>query len=141
MSVQLTQAEDAAVVTVRRYIDAFNIGDAEAMAACFAVPGTILDGMAPHLWYGPTAAKDWYQDVLAEGEHAGASDYQVTIGTPLHADVTGDAAYVVSPATMTFKLKGKQVTQSGAIFTTALRKVAEDWRIAAWAWAKGQSAT
>ena len=96
--------------------------------------------MAPHLWHGPTAAQDWYRDVLVEGEHAGASDYHVTIGPPLHADVTGDAAYVVSPATMTFKLKGKQVTQSGAIFTTALRKVAEDWRIAAWAWAKGQSA-
>ncbi|CAN7524322.1 nuclear transport factor 2 family protein [Phenylobacterium sp. LjRoot219] len=140
MSTQPTQAADAAVATVKRYIDAFNVGDAEAMAACFAVPGTILDGMAPHLWQGPTAAKDWYRDVLAEGEHAGASDYHVTIALTLHADVTGDAAYVVSPATMTFKLKGKQVTQSGATFTTALRKVADDWRIAAWAWGKGQSA-
>ena len=140
MSVQLTH-KDAAVAAVRRYIEAFNLGDAKAMADCFAVPGTILDGMAPHLWHGPTAAKDWYQDVLREGAHAGVSDYHVTLGAPLHADVTGDAAYVVSPATMTFKLKGKQVTQSGAIFTMALRKVADDWRIAAWAWAKGQSAT
>ena len=140
MSVQLTQVEDAAVAAVRRYIDAFNVGDAEAMAACFAVPGTILDGMAPHVWHGPTAAQDWYRDVLVEGEHAGASDYRVTIGPPLHADVTGDAAYVVSPATMSFKVQGKQVTQSGAMFTTALRKVAEDWRIAAWAWTKGPSA-
>jgi ketosteroid isomerase-like protein len=139
MSVQPTH-NDAAVAAVRRYIDAFNVGDAKAMAACFAVPGTILDGMAPHLWHGPTAAQDWYQDVLAEGQHAGASDYHVTIGPPLHADVTGEAAYVVSPAIMSFKLKGKQVTQSGAIFVTALRKVADDWRIAAWAWAKGQSA-
>jgi hypothetical protein len=31
----------------------------------------------------------------------------------------------------------KQITQSGAIFTVALRKVNEEWRIAAWAWAKG----
>jgi ketosteroid isomerase-like protein len=130
---------DAAVAAVRGYINAFNAGDAKAMAACFAVPGVILDGMAPHVWRGPTAAQDWYSDVLAEGEHAGASEYHVTLGAPLHADVTGDAAYVVSPATMTFKLKGAQVTQSGAIFTTALRKVADDWRIAAWAWAKGQS--
>jgi ketosteroid isomerase-like protein len=82
-------------------------------------------------------AKDWYQDVLTEGEHAGAGDYRVTLGAALHADVTGDAAYVVSPATMNFKLKGKPVTQAGATFTTALRKVAGEWRIAAWAWAKG----
>ena len=96
--------------------------------------------MASHLWHRPTAPRDWYRDVLVEGEHAGASEYHVSLGPPLHADITGDAVYLVSPATITFRLKGKQVTQSGALFTTALRKVAEDWRIAAWAWAKGQSA-
>ena len=37
---------------------------------------------------------------------------------------------------MTFKVRGKQVTQTGAIFTVALRKLAEGWRIAAWAWQK-----
>jgi ketosteroid isomerase-like protein len=130
----------AAVAAVERYIDAFNRGDGPAMAACFAVPGTILDGMAPHLWHGPTAPTDWYADVLAEGEHLGARDYHVTLGAPLHADVAGEAAYVVSPATMTFNLNGRPVTQNGATFTTALRKVAADWRIAAWAWAKGQAA-
>lgn len=133
------EMQDGALAAVGRYIDAFNNGDAEAMAACFATPGTILDGMAPHLWHGPTAAKDWYRDVLAEGEHLGANGYHVTLGAPLHADVTGEAAYVVSPATMSFKLKGQQVTQSGALFTTALTKVAGTWRIAAWAWAKGQA--
>ena len=126
------------VAAVQQYIDAFNKGDPEAMAVCFAVPGSILDGMAPHVWHGASAAKDWYSDVLVEGEHAGASDYFVTLGTPLHANVTGDAAYVVTPATMTLKVGGKLVTQSGAIFTTALRKVAGEWRIASWAWAKGQ---
>jgi hypothetical protein len=40
------------------------------------------------------------------------------------------------PATMTFKAHGQQITQTGATFTTALRRVAGDWRIAAWAWAK-----
>jgi hypothetical protein len=29
------------------------------------------------------------------------------------------------------------VTQSGAIFTVALRRVPAGWRIASWAWAKG----
>ena len=138
MADQSSDAE-AAVAAVGRYIAAFNAGDAAAMAACFATPGTILDGMAPHLWHGPSAAADWYRDVLAEGEHLDARDYHVTLGPPLHADVTGEAAYVVSPATMTFKLKGRQVTQTGATFTTALQKGADGWRIAAWAWAKGQA--
>ena len=38
---------------------------------------------------------------------------------------------------MSFKLQGKQITQSGATFTVALRKLIDAWRIAAWAWAKG----
>lgn len=56
----------------------------------FAVPGSILDGMSPHVWHGPTATLDWYGDVLAEGEHAGASGYAVALGEPRHVDVTGD---------------------------------------------------
>jgi hypothetical protein len=125
------------VATVRQYIDAFNKGDAKLMAATFAVPGSILDGMAPHLWQGPTAPQDWYRDVLIEGRQHDASDYFVTVGEPLHNNVTGDSAYVGVPATMTFKVAGKQVTQSGAFFTVALRKLTEGWRIAAWAWTKG----
>ena len=54
--------------TVRQYIDAFNRGDVNAMAATCAVPASILDGMAPHVWQGSTACKDWYRDVLITGE-------------------------------------------------------------------------
>jgi hypothetical protein len=125
------------MATFKQYIDAFNKGDAEAMAATFSVPGSILDGMAPHVWLGPTVSQDWYRDVLIEGEQHGASDYFVTLGEPLHNNTTGQSAYVVVPATMTFKVKDQQVTQTGAFFTLALRKLTEGWRIAAWAWAKG----
>jgi hypothetical protein len=51
--------------------------------------------------------------------------------------VTGDFAYVVVPATLTFDLGGREVTQTGSLFTVALRKVDMDWRLSAWAWAKG----
>jgi hypothetical protein len=129
------------MATVCQYIDGFNKGDPKAMAAAFAVPGSILDGMAPHVWHGPTAAEDWYRDVLAEGGQHGASGYVVTLDEPLHNNITGDSAYVVIPATMTFKVRGKKVTQTGAVFTVALRRLAQGWRIAAWAWAKGKQAT
>jgi ketosteroid isomerase-like protein len=132
--------ENDPVAAVHRYVEAFNRGDADAMAAAFAPQGSILDGMPPHLWVGPTAPRDWHRDVLAEGKRHGASDYQVTLGEPRHADVAGDAAYVVAPATMTFNVQGKRTIQTGAVFTVTLRKLAEGWRIAAWAWSKGGQA-
>jgi ketosteroid isomerase-like protein len=130
---------ESPLAAVQQYIDAFNRGDATTMAATFAIPGQILDGMAPHVWQGPTAAQDWYKDVLIEGEAHGASGYFVTLDAPLHNNVTNDSAYVVVPATMTFDAKGMKMVQSGALFTVALRQTQDGWRIAAWAWAKGAS--
>ena len=83
------------MTTVRQYIDGFNRGDSKAMAAAFADPGWILDGIAPHVWHGPTAAQDWYRDMLVEAEHLGASGFVLTLGESRHVDVTGDSAYVV----------------------------------------------
>jgi len=54
-------------------------------------------------------------------------------------EITGAAVYLVVPATMRFKVHGKQITQSGAVFTLALRQLSDGWRIAAWAWAKGMA--
>jgi ketosteroid isomerase-like protein len=125
------------VVAVLQYVDAFNKGDSKAMTAACADPMQILDGMSPHVWQGPTAAEDWWRDVLTEGEHLGASGYHINLGDPRHVDVTGDYAYVVVPATMTFNHQGKQVTQTGSYWTVALRKVDGGWRLTAWAWAKG----
>jgi len=122
---------------ISNYIAAFNLDDSVGMDEMFADPGSILDGMAPHVWRGPTATQDWYKDVLIEGEQHGASGYIVTLGEPLHNNVTGDIACVVVPASMTFNVQGKQVTQTGALFTVALRKIAESWRIVSWAWSKG----
>ena len=69
------------MAAIGNYLNAFNRGDGEGMAAMFTVPGSILDGMAPHLWQGPTAAQDWYRDVLIEGEQHGASGYVVTLAS------------------------------------------------------------
>jgi hypothetical protein len=46
---------DTPSATAHKYLDAFNRGDVKAMAAAFAVPGQILDGMAPHVWQGAWA--------------------------------------------------------------------------------------
>ena len=70
------------LATVNHYIDAFNKGDADAMAETFAASGSILDGMPPHVWAGPSASRDWYRDVLIDGKQHGASEYFVTLGEP-----------------------------------------------------------
>jgi len=81
------------MAAVRLYIDAFNTGDAKAMAAVCSDLMQILDGMAPHVWQGPTATEDWFRDVLTEGEHLGASGYHITLDEPRHVDVTDNHAY------------------------------------------------
>lgn len=128
---------DDPMAAVRQYVDAFNHGDAKTMTSTCADPMQILDGMSPHVWQGPTASADWWRDVLTEGEHLGASGYRISLGEPRHVNVTGEYAYVVVPVTMTFDLRGKKVTQTGSVFTVALRKVGAEWRLTAWAWAKG----
>jgi ketosteroid isomerase-like protein len=131
----MTPAEPFAIV--RQYIDGFNRGDVKTMEDVFAIPGVILYGLAPHVWEGPRATRDWYRDALAATQEEGLTDYYVDLGEPLHVEVTGDSGYIVVPATMTFKVHGRRMTQSGAVFTIVLRRQAEGWRIRAWAWAKG----
>ncbi len=97
---------------VHRYIDAFNRGDEDGMAACFADPGFILDGMAPHVWSGSSATRKWNQDAAAEAEHLGITDAQLSLGPPMHDAVVGDAAYFAAPAIFNFKVKGQQVSQT-----------------------------
>ena len=58
MSPVVTSSDDP-MAAVRAYVDAFNKGDAKAMAATCADPMQILDGMSPHVWQGPTASEDW----------------------------------------------------------------------------------
>jgi ketosteroid isomerase-like protein len=125
------------MATIRHYVDAFNQTSVEGMAAVCDSQMSILDGLPPHVWQGATACTEWYRDVMAAGEHEGATEYSVTLGEPRHLEVRGDCAYLVLPATMAFKAHGRQATQSGAVFTVALRRRADGWRIAAWAWAKG----
>lgn len=124
--------------TIQQFINAFNKGDIEGMAAVFADPCSILDGLPPHTWLGPNAIRDWYSDVIADAKHLGASGYVVTVENPLHNEINGDSAYVVLPASIMVRIDGQQHIQSGAIFTVALHQFSEGWRIAAWAWAKGK---
>jgi hypothetical protein len=49
-----------------------------------------------------------------KAEQHGASGYVVTLGEPPHVTVTGDNAYVVVPASMTYKVHDKRNLYGGS---------------------------
>jgi hypothetical protein len=108
------------------------------MTALFDPSGSILDGLPPHVWQGPTACQDWDRQAMEAGEREGAAGYFFSLGEPRHVGIASDYAYV-APATMAFTVHGQAVTQSSAAYTVGLRKLATGWRIRAWAWEGAQA--
>jgi ketosteroid isomerase-like protein len=130
-------SEQAAVLgTVHQFVDAFNKGDTKTVVAACAPSTSIIDDFAPHVWDGPRACADWTSAYDADAKKNKITDGIVTMGTPWHVDVTGDRAYAVVPVIYTYKQNGKPVTESGSVFTVALKKIAAGWRITGWAWAQ-----
>jgi SnoaL-like domain len=129
-------AQIAVMATVHQFIDAFNKGDAKSALALCDSRVSIIDDFPPHEWQGSTACSDWVNAYGADAKKNGITDGNVTLGMPWHVYATGGRGYVVVPVTYTYKQKGKPVTESGSVFTVALKKVAAGWRITGWAWAQ-----
>jgi hypothetical protein len=120
----------------RQFVDAFNKGDMKAAVAACVDATSIIDEFPPHEWHGTGACQRWMNDYDADSKKNGISDGLVTLGTPLHVDVTSDRAYIVIPAGYAFKRKGKPEKETGSMFTFAMHKGATGWRIVGWSWAK-----
>ncbi len=129
-------SQTAVMAPVRQFVDGINQNDlAKSVAAC-APTAAIIDDIPPHEWQGPTACADWARGFQAGVKQAGWTDLVLMLGTPRHIDVDGDSAYVVAPASFTYRQNGKTGGESGSIWTFALRKLGAGWRIAGWSWAK-----
>jgi hypothetical protein len=131
-------ASDASAVmaTVHQFVDGFNKGDAKsALAACDATETDIIDEFPPHHW--ESCAK-WADAYAVAAKAAGDTDGSVTLGKPWNVDVTGNAGYVVVPATYTYKENGKKMTESGSVMTFALAKSSSGWHIRSWTWSKNK---
>ena len=122
--------------TVQQYADAVDKGDMKAMLDQCAAQTSIIDEFPPHVWQGTTGCADWANDFGAFSKQSGMTDEVLTLGRPLHVDVTGDRAYVVAEAKFTFKQNGKRTTERGALMTLALQKIASNWRITGWTWSR-----
>ncbi|HTH64321.1 MAG TPA: nuclear transport factor 2 family protein [Gemmatimonadales bacterium] len=129
-------AQTDVMATVNRFVDAFNKGDTTTIRAVCADPASIIDEFPPHEWHGAGACSRWMSDYNTDAEKNGITDGIVTLGTPLHVDISTDRAYVVAPANYTYKKRGAQVQEIGSMFTLVLQKGATGWLITGWAWAK-----
>jgi len=124
------------MASVHQFVDAFNKGDAKAVAAACSDQTSIVDEFPPHEWHGAGGCAKWMQDYDAAAKQEGITDGVVTLGTPRHIDITADRAYVVVPADYAYKQKAKPVKETGSLFTLVLQKSAPGWRIVGWAWTK-----
>lgn len=121
--------------TVQAFVDAFNKGDLQAAVATCTPQAGVIDDFPPHEWMSCAA---WADAFTAFGKQDGDTGSHITLGPPTHVDVTKDVAYVVVPATLSFRHKGSPVTQHDSVWTFILKNASDGWRISAWAWADGK---
>ena len=127
-------AADAPMTVVRTFMDDFNKGDIPGAQATHAADAAIIDEVPPHQWHGPGAFTAWLGDLGKDSAAAGQTDEHVALGPVVREQVDGDTAYVVMKVVFTYKLKGVPTTEN-ALFTAALGKQGDAWKITGWAWA------
>ncbi len=134
----LAQGVDPAVLApIKMLGEGFNLNQPAKLAGSQVASPIILDEFAPYSWSGPTALMGWGSDFGKFAVSHGVLSGKVEIADPTVAEVDGDHAYVVSPSVITFKTKDGQIKNAGT-FTFALVKLADGWKIASWAYARGQ---
>jgi ketosteroid isomerase-like protein len=130
-------AQAGPMATVQHFLEAFNKGDAKAAGAACADDAVIIDEFAPYEWKGGNGCAKWMDAYAADAAKNRITDPVVSLGTPIHEDVTGDHAYIVLPAVYKFNRDGKPVAENSSWLTLALQKGARGWLIVGWAWTKG----
>jgi ketosteroid isomerase-like protein len=122
------------LAAITKLNDGLNSGNLAAPDGVYAPGATIIDEFPPHYWSGEHAHADWAAAFEAIAKAQGISGVKLTLARPLHVNVEGDRAYVVVPAQLTQKVKGKAEREHG-LWTFAMQKGAAGWQIAAWSWA------
>jgi ketosteroid isomerase-like protein len=121
------------VATIQQFADNLDSKTVDRALATCDSPTSIIDEFPPHVW---NSCAEWLKAFGEYNEKNGVTDAEAKIGAPWSVDVEGDRAYVVAPATYTFKQGGKLMKESHAVFTAALRKTDAGWRFTAWTWSK-----
>ena len=118
---------------VRQWADGFNKSDVKSIKASCADQASVVDDFPPHEWHGAGACSKWFDDFQTFATQAEITAPLIAVGAPWHVDVTGEIAYVVAPATLIYKKKGKPAELVG-IVTLVLHRGPADWRITSLTW-------
>lgn len=124
------------MAVINQYNDLLNKGDGAAAAKLCGSGVVIIDDFPPHVWQGANTCADWWSAAGAYFKKNGITDNVVTLHKPWRVTVTGDRAYAVIPVTLTYKLNGKPMVESGSVLTAIAQKVGVSWRIKGFSWAQ-----
>lgn len=127
------QGADAAAIAaaVQNTFDRFNTGKIDPASLGWQA---VIDEFPQYKWQGDTAAADWFGTFAKGAALHAVTDTKVHLGAPTHLSIVGGSAYVVYPATLTSKVKGKPEKEIGQ-FVFALRKSGAAWHIDSMVWA------
>ena len=127
-----TSVDGVAVLTeVRSVMDQFNTGKASPTTLGWT---GIVDEFPAFNWQGTDAVNGWFADFEKDAAKSGSTGTHITLGRPEHLTVDGANAYLVLPAMLTSKNRGKPSREEGR-FVFVLEKAAAAWHIANMAWA------
>ena len=134
------QAPDPQVMApINKFLEAFNKGDTAGAAATHAAEAdlSIIDEVPPFHWQGAQAFQAWTADLGRDEKKRGVTDQKVSIRAATRIETDGAVAYVVVPASYTFKQAGVPMKET-AQMTFMLKKVAGGWLIHGWTWTGGK---
>jgi hypothetical protein len=126
----------AVMAVIKEFETDFNTGNSNWVQLC-ADQASIIDEFPPYAWSGSGGCGQWGKDYEADAKKNSVTDPSVWFGAAKHLDISGDRAYVVLPASYSYKQNGKAVKEAGAMLIIALQKSGNNWRITAWTWSRG----
>lgn len=133
---QLASEQAAVMKTVHQYVDSLNKGDLPNVIAACAKESSIVDEFPPYQWHGKDTCARWVKELAAYNKANGLTAGFNTLREPERIDVTGDNAYVVVKADYRYTVEGKKGAEIGAMFTVALHKQEDGWKITGWSWSR-----
>ena len=135
---QAQTADPQVMAPITKFMDTFNKGDAAGAASTHTADAVIIDEVPPFQWRGAGSFQGWAGDLAKYDKEHGITDEHVSIGAATRTEVGGDTAYVIVPATYTFKQGGASMRAS-AQMTFALKKESAGWLIQGWTWTGGKA--
>ena len=128
-------ADPQLMAPIQKFMDSFNKGDVAGAAATHASTAdlTIVDEVPPFVWRGAQAFTAWSAALEADAKKNGITEPMVSIAPATRVETSGDVAYVIVPATYSFK-KGGVAMRESAHMTFVMKKTAGAWLIHGWTW-------